>query len=302
MEIRQLKYFVGVAEAGSISEASRRFYLSQSAISQQIKALEDELSTTLFIRTSHHLSLTESGEMLLPLARQVVRSVNDCTERMADLNDMLCGDLNVGFTFSLEPYVRPAIVRFLKAFPKVRLNAYYKSIPELRTMLHTRQVDMILCVDRGDAPDDAVQAEPVMDYKLCAIMRDTHPLASRVSLNFQDMALQHFVLPEAGIRDRNAVEHYLRASTGNVDVRAIVNDPNALLNLVHSTNYISILSEAVINGRQGLCAVPVDELSTPVTAYVQTLRGAYLKRSAQTFIQMLREMYPTPQAEDQILR
>lgn len=293
MEIRQLKYFVGVAEAGSISEASRRFYLSQSAISQQIKALEDELATTLFIRTSHHLSLTESGEMLLPLARQVVRSVNDCTERMADLNDMLCGELSVGLTFSLEPYVRPAIVRFLKAFPKVRLNVYYKSIPELRDMLHAHRVDMTLSVDRGDAADDAIHSEPVMEYKLCAIMRDTHPLASRSKLNFQDMALQHFVLPEAGIRDRNAVEHYLHASTGNVDVRAIVNDPNALLNLVHSTNYISILSEAAINGRQGLCAVPVEELSTPVTAYVQTLHNAYMKRSAQTFLQILRETYPT---------
>ena len=204
MEIRQLKYFVGVAEAGSISEASRRFYLSQSAISQQIKALEDELDTALFIRTSHHLSLTESGEMLLPLARQVVKSVNDCTERMADLNDMLCGELRVGLTFSLEPYVRPVIVRFLKAFPKVRLSVYYKSIPELREMLHAHSVDMILSVDHGDVSDDSINAERVMDYKLCAIMRDTHPLASRPLLNFQDMALQHFVLPEAGIRDRNA--------------------------------------------------------------------------------------------------
>lgn len=294
MEIRQLKYFVGVAEAGSISEASRRFYLSQSAISQQIKALEDELATTLFIRTSHHLSLTESGEMLLPLARQVVRSVNDCAERMADLNDMLCGDLTVGLTFSLEPYVRPAVVRFLKAFPKVRLNVFYKSIPELRNMLFAHQVDMVLSVDRGDTTDDTIVAEPVLDYKLCAIMRDTHPLASRPVLTFQEMALQHFVLPEVGIRDRNAVESYLHAETGRVDVRAIVNDPNALLNLVHSTNYISILSEAVINGRQGLCAVPVEELSAPVTTYVQTLRSAYMKRSAQTFVQMLREMYPRP--------
>lgn len=298
MEIRQLKYFVGVAEAGSISEASRRFYLSQSAISQQIKALEDELDTALFIRTSHHLSLTESGEMLLPLARQVVKSVNDCTERMADLNDMLCGELRVGLTFSLEPYVRPVIVRFLKAFPKVRLSVYYKSIPELREMLHAHSVDMILSVDHGDVSDDSINAERVMDYKLCAIMRDTHPLASRPLLNFQDMALQHFVLPEAGIRDRNAVELYLHASTGNVDVRAIVNDPNALLNLVHSTNYISILSEAVIVERQGLCAVPVEELSTPVPVYVQTLSGAYMKRSAETFLQMLREVYPRPRTKE----
>lgn len=288
MEIRQLKYFVGVAEAGSISEASRRFYLSQSAISQQIKALEEELCTTLFVRSSHHLSLTDSGELLLPLARQVVADVNVCQERMADLNDMLCGQLTIGLTFSLEPYVRPAIVRFLKAFPKVRLNILYKSIPELRELLYRHEVDMIFSIENSTQADELIESRPFIEYKLCAIMRDTHPLADRKVLTFDDMALQNFVLPEAGIRDRNAVEVYLHASTGDVAVRAVINDPNAILALVHSTNYISILSERAIAGREGLRAVEIDELSKPVMAYAHTLRGAYMKRAATTFLEMLR--------------
>lgn len=289
MEIRQLKYFVGVAESGSFSEASRRFFLSQSAISQQIKALEEELSTSLFIRTAHHLSLTESGEMLLPLARQVIESVAQCQERMADLNDMLCGELSIGLTLSLEPYVRPAVVRFLKAFPKVKLNLFYKSIAELRNMLLRREIDMAFSVDHSDASDDVVEYEPIAEYKLCAIMRDTHPLASRARLTFNDMALQHFVLPEAGIRDRNAIEHYLHASTGNVNVRAIINDPSAILSLVLNTNCISILAERVVAGRSGLCAIEVDELSQPVMAYCHTVRGSYQKRSARMFVRLLKE-------------
>lgn len=295
MEIRQLKYFVGVAEAGSFSEASRRFYLSQSAISQQIKSLEDEIGTSLFVRSSHHLSLTESGQMLLPLARRVIEDVSLCQDRMADLNDMLCGELTIGLTFSLEPYIRPTIVRFLKTFPKVRLNLYYKSIPELRSMLRRHELDMTFSVDRPENTDEVVCSEPMMEYKLCAIMRDTHPLATRKILNFSDMALQNFVLPEAGIRDRNAVELYLHRHTGAVNVRAIINEPNALLNLVHSTNYVTILSDRIIAGREGLCAVEIEELSTPVTAYAQTLQGVYQKRSARTFLNMLHEEYKAQQ-------
>lgn len=296
MEIRQLKYFIGVADSGSFSETSRRFFLSQSAISQQIKALEDEVGTALFVRSSHHLSLTEAGEMLLPLARQVVQDVSVCQERMADLNDMLCGELTIGLTFSLEPYVRPTIVRFLKAFPKVKLNLFYKTIPELHRMLLHHEVDMIFSVERTDLPEEVhsvaqspIVADPVMEYKLCAIMRDTHPLASHKVLTFGDMAMQSFVLPEAGIRDRNAVEHYLHTNTGHVNVRAIINDPNALLNLVHSTNYISILSERVITGREGLCAIEIEELSKPVMSYAKTLRGTYQKRSARMFLRLLQE-------------
>lgn len=289
MEIRQLKYFVGVAETGSFSETSRRFFLSQSAISQQIKALEEELGTALIIRSSHHLSLTESGEMLLPLARQVVKDVNMCHERMSDLNDMLCGELTIGLTFSLEPYVRPTIVRFLKAFPKVRLNVLFKSIPELRVMLRRHELDLTLSIQNEKEEDPIITAEPVMEYKLCAIMRDTHPLASHQLLTFKEMALQQFVLPESGIRDRNAVELYLHAETGDVNVRAIINDPNALLNLVHSSNYITILAEQAIAGRSGLCAVEIDELSRPVMAYAQSLRGDYQKRSAKMFLRLLKE-------------
>lgn len=289
MEIRQLKYFVGVAESGSFSEASRRFYLSQSAISQQIKALEDEIGTALFVRSSHHLSLTESGQMLLPLARRVMQDVNLCQEQMADLQDMLCGELTIGLTFSLEPYVRPTIVRFLKSFPKVRLNLFYKSIPELRSMLRRHEVDMTFSVEHPEDQDEIINAEPVMEYKLCAILRDTHPLASHDILNFSDLSLQNFVLPEAGIRDRNAVELYLHKHTGDVNVRAIINEPNSLLNIVGSTNYVTILSERIVVGREGLCAVEIEELSAPVTAYAQTLRGTYQKRSARTFLNMLRE-------------
>lgn len=291
MEIRQLKYFVGVAEASSISEASRRFYLSQSAISQQIKALEEELCTTLFIRSSHHLALTESGEMLLPLARQVVSDVNACQQRMADLNDMLCGELTIGLTFSLEPYVRPTVVRFLKAFPKVRLNILYKTIPELREMLCRSECDLIFSIASYAEIDELISSEPIMKYKLSAIMRDTHPLASHTTLNFDDMALQNFVLPEAGIRDRNAVEVYLHSAARSVNVRAVINDPNALLNLVHSTNYISILSEHAIAGREGLCAVDIEELSNPVVVYAHTLNGVYQKRAAHMFINLLKEQY-----------
>lgn len=289
MEIRQLKYFVCVAEMRSFSEASRRMFLSQSAISQQIKALEDELNTILFVRSSHNVSLTESGEMLLPLARKVIQTMKKCQEQMTDLNEMLCGELNIGITLSLEPYVRDTIIRFLKSFPKVKLNIYYKSLAELHELLIHNNLDLIICINQEQDYDDAIDYEPIMEYKLCAIMRDTHPLANHKKLRFQDMQLQGFVLPEPGIRDRNAIEHYLHAHTGDVNVRAIINDPHALLSLMRNTNFITILSEKAISGYSFLRAIEIEELSTPVTAYAQTLHASYLKRSARIFIRMLKE-------------
>ncbi|MDO4971591.1 MAG: LysR family transcriptional regulator [Bacteroidales bacterium] len=289
MEIRQLKYFISVAEAGSFSEASRRVFLSQSAISQQIKALEDELNTTLFIRTSHHISLTESGETLLPLAKQMVRDMQTCINRINDYNNAPRGELRIGLTYSLEPYIRHTISNYLKNYPKVTLHLCYKSINELHQLLLHHELDLVLSIDNRENATANIISEPIIDYKLCAIMRDAHPLAYRQKLSFQDLKMQGFILPEPSIRDRNAVEHFLHAETGDINVRAIVNDPNALLNLIQSTNHITILSEKVIMGRNNLRAIELDELSTPVMVYAKTLRNSYRKRSASLFIDMLKD-------------
>ncbi|MBQ0061804.1 MAG: LysR family transcriptional regulator [Bacteroidaceae bacterium] len=288
MEIRQLKYFVGIADTGSFSEASRRFYLSQSAISQQIKILEDELGTQLFTRTPHQVTLTESGNMLLPLARLALQSFSDCKERMNDLNKMLCGELNVGLTYTLEPYVRHAAIRFMKNYPKVQLNIIYKSIPELQEMLRNQKIDMAFSIGM-DGLEDEIESFPIMKYRLCAIMRDNHPLATRKQITFKDLEMQNLILPEKGIRDRNAIEEYFSHKASNLRVRAMVNIPEAILNLLQASNYISILCDIIVLEKPNLRAVEIEELSSPVQSYVHFLRQGYRKRSAQVFLKLLQD-------------
>ena len=288
MELRQLKYFIGIAETGSFSEASRRFYLSQSAISQQIKLLEEELGTMLFERTSHRVQLTESGAMLLPLARNVLQGVSTCHERLADLKGMLCGELNVGMTYSFDAMARPALATFLKLYPKVRLNLCYKNISELMQMLRSGQLDMAFSVWHN-SDDDQVVSEQVASYKLCAIMRNTHPLANHSSLSFQDLQNQGFVLPEPGIRDRNAVERYLSSAAGNLSVRAVINDPNTIMSILATTNFISVLSDNEVRNHPHLCAVEIKELSEPVPVYAHTMKNSYRKQSAKVFLKLVQE-------------
>ena len=91
MELRQLRYFASVAETKSFSEASRVLNVTQSTLSQQIKQLEDELGVTLFERSSHHVGLTDVGEVFLPEAKQTLRSAEVCIERMNDIRDMKAG-------------------------------------------------------------------------------------------------------------------------------------------------------------------------------------------------------------------
>lgn len=288
MELRQLKYFVGIAEGGSFSEASRQFFLSQSAVSQQIKALEEELKTQLFVRNSHKVELTESGELLLPLARQVLQDANHCKERILDVNNMLCGELNIGLTQSLEYQMRQAMIRFMKIYPKVQLNVYYKTIPELIKMLRSGLLDVAFSI-KIEGEEDWVESVPLVQYRLCAFMRDTHPLANCKILSFSDLEHQAIIAPEQSIKSQNAVEAYLCKQAANLHVRAVVNELGTLLNLLRHTNCISILSELSDRGDNELRVIPIQELLSPVTAYAHSLKGAHRKRSTKEFVRLLKE-------------
>lgn len=288
MEIRQLRYFVGIAETGRFSDASKSLFISQSAVSQQIKALEEELGTQLFVRQAHSVVLTESGQELLPLARQVLKGVTDCYERISDLKGLLCGELNIGLTYTLEPYVREAMLNFMHNYPKVQINIHYKVHSELLRKLRDHEIDMMLSM-MPTSPHEFVESVPLMSYRLCAIMRKSHVLAQKEVLTFDDLRTQSFILPEKGIRDRNAIESYIHTPTGRLNIRSLVNDPNAILNLLQDTDYVSILSENYVANHPNLCSVRIDELSKPIQCYAHFNHEIKRKHSAEVFLKIFRE-------------
>lgn len=288
MELRQLKYFVRVADTGCFSEASRQLFVSQSAVSQQIKLLEEELDTQLFVRQHANVVLTESGEELYPLAKQVIDNVGACHSHIKSLQGLLCGELNIGLTFSLESYMREAMLAFMRAYPEVQVNAHYKNLPELLRMLRNKEIDMMLSM-MPTSSHEFISSVPLTEYRLAAVMRRTHTLAQKESITFQDLLPHKLILPEKGIRDRNAIESFIHKETGELNVRALVNDVNALLNIIQETNYVSILTEATIVNRPSLCCVPIEELERPIPIYAHFNNMLNRKNSAVKFFEMLQK-------------
>ncbi len=295
MEIRQLKYFVSVAETGSFSEASRRCFLSQSAISQQIKSLEDELGTTLFLRNPHKVVMTESGEELLPLARQALKSFNECHEHISNLRGMLCGQLNIGMSHFIEPYVRQAAVIMLKQYPNVRLNLFYLPTSELNRMLVNHQLDLAFSINTANK-DENIDSEPVLTFHLRAVMRSTHPLANKEKVSFADLMNYSIVMPETGARLFSTVRKYLDVDIDKLNIRAVVNEPTAALNLVQDTNFITFLPTRTVGDRPTLVAKEIEGLEMPVQSYAHWMKDTCQKHSAEVFLKFIKE-YSVPYCE-----
>ena len=288
MELRQLKYFVRIAETLNFSEASRTLYVTQSTLSQQIKSLEDELGSLLFQRDSHSVTLTESGQMLLPLARQTLMDASSCKEQIKDLQEMLTGELNIGVTYSFSPILTETVKNFMKEYPGVKLNIQYKNMEELMGLLRRREVDFVLSF-KSNRPYDEIESHNLFEDKLSVIMRKDHALASKSSISIGDLTKHRLAFPAKGLQARNAIEKYIDLEASRLNICLEINEANILLDIVQHNNVFTILSEATIRGREMLKAIPLDIPDNQMQGCIHTLKRVYRKRSAEAFVKMLRE-------------
>lgn len=287
MELRQLKYFVKTAETLNFSEAARLLYVTQSTLSQQIRQLEQELGTALFVRDSHSVSLTESGEQLLPLAKRTLQDAGACQDRIKDLQQMLSGSLNIGITYTFAPLLTETVMEFLKIYPGVKLNIFYKTMEELMDMLEKRELDFVLAF-KPSRVYPGVESHVLFDNCLSIIVNRNHPLAEKTSVTLQDIMPYSIAMPSKGLQARNTFDKMFPGASESLKIRVELNDANVLLDLVRGCNLITLLSSAVLQSKE-MKAIPIEVPHNIMEGCVHTLHKSYHKRAAEEFIKLLRE-------------
>lgn len=288
MELRQLKYFVKTAETLNFSEAAKASFVTQSTLSQQIRQLEQELDTALFVRDSHSVVLTESGVQLLPYAKQTLECAGACIDRVRDLKEMLSGSLNIGITYSFAPILTETVLEFMKVHQRVKLNICYKTMEELLDMLKKRELDFVLAF-KPSVPHDEIESHILFDNNLSVIVNAHHPLAEKESVTLADIMPHGIAMPAKGLQARNAFDQLFPDAEKSLNVRVELNEVNVLLDIVHGSSLLTILSDATVHQFTGLKAIPIEVPRNTMEGCVHTLRKSYRKRAAEEFIMMLSE-------------
>ena len=288
MELRHLKYFVKIAETLNFSEAAKSLFITQSTLSQQIRQLEQEVNAQLFERNNHNVRLTEAGEELLPYARQTLKASQACLDRIQDLQQMLTGTLNIGVTFSFSPILTEALFAFIKFYPKVKLNIFYKPMAELMKMLEQDEVDFALTFRPAELNKE-IESHFLFDNHLAVIVREDHPLAKKESVSIAELEYYDLVLPAKGLQARNAFDIMCEGCNHNLKVRLELNDVNIQLKLVKQSGMITILSETTIYNEEGFSSIPIDLRIKEMEGCIHLKKNVYQKRSSQEFIRLLRE-------------
>ncbi len=287
MELRQLRYFAKAAETLNFSDAAKSLNIAQSSLSQQVKQLEDELGTQLFIRSSHSIRLTEAGEVMLPFALRTLNEAESCADRIHDLQKLLTGTLNIGVTHSFSPILTESVISFMKMYPGIKLNIIYKQMNELMESLTKREIDFVLAFKPIQTLPE-VKSHILFQNSLSAIVGSHHPLASREKISIAELEKYELALPSKGLQARNAFDCIV-TDYSSLKIRIELNEVNTLLKLVRQTSLVTVLAEDSIYDARDVKAVPIDVQDNQMTGCVHIMKDAYRKHSMQEFIRLLTE-------------
>lgn len=288
MEIRQLRYFATVAQTLNFSEAARRLYITQGTLSQQIQQLEFELGSMLFERSSHSVSLTEAGEELLPLALDTIAASEACLTRMRDLRGALTGTLRIGAVRTFKGMLTGALKGFMKQFGGVDLTVQFATAEELLEQLRSKNIDLALAY-KSVIENEDIESEVLYRTSMNVVMRKGHPLAERDGLTLTDLSAHGVIIPGRGLQARRSLDRFIGIDTRKLDVRLEVNDPDLAMSLVQSTDLVAISTPLPASGNDFLLSVPLEGDRYQMSCCVHRLKSGYRKKSAEIFVEMLRD-------------
>lgn len=288
MELRQIRYFLQIAETSSFSEASRQLCVSQSTVSQQIKQLEDELGAELFVRDSHSVKLSDYGIQFLPYAKNIAEDVRSGVARIKDVSGLSVGTINIGATYTFCPLLGKTIEEFMKEHKGISIKLTCASMEELMQMLENGELDTVLSY-RPSRHFDNIESHILFNSNLCVTARRDHPLAGKDKVRLVDLEKFPMALPSRGLQARNEFDRLLFGQNYRFDVRLEVNDLNMLLDLVSRTDMITFLSAATVKDNPEFCTIDIDHNETEMVGSYHLLKGQYIKVATRAFLKSLIE-------------
>ena len=205
--VHQLRVFCSVAHHLSYTRAADALYLSQPAITQQVRALEQTLGTRLFARSGRGIVLTPAGEELLRHAEPLLVLLAETASVVHELHALERGSVFIGASTSAGTYVVPSLLgAFHARYPHIRFTlvvADRRSMEE-RLLAHELDFAVISLLER----EERFNVEILRPYELVAIAPPSHPLVGRRALTLSDLQHERFLLREQGSGTRLEAEHH----------------------------------------------------------------------------------------------
>lgn len=274
LSFNELRVFLVAAETENFSEAARRLGMTQPAVSQQIRSLEQRLVTDLFDRSGRNVSLTAAGRTLIPLARDVMDRAVHLEESMASIEGEVVGLLKIGCSTAAGKYVLPRLLAGLRAaHPRVDVVCNVTNRKSALDQLRSGEVQVALTSLRE--PLRAIEYRPFLTDRIVLIAPRGHPWARRgATITVAELLRERFIVREDASGTTEAVRGALARhdiSLEELKVNMVLGNSEAIRMAVGEgigVGFVSgmVAAEAVMAGT--VSVVPVENLDITTTLFM----------------------------------
>lgn len=292
MHIETLKTFCDLIETGSFSKAAQLNLISQSAVSQQVKALEQRYDRTLLERGQRKgVALTEAGKVFYAECKEVLERFRTLEERMRDEQTVIAGTVKIATVYSIGLHELPPYVKqFMKAYPQVKVHIEYSRTDKVYEACLNNAIDFGIVALPLRRPN--ISIIQLRQDKLVLVCSPEHRLARKRSVSLKELDGEDFIAFERDIPTRKTIDRIFKQHKVSVNRVMEFDNIETIKRSVEVGTGISILPEpAVFNEVRNQQLLKLDFAEGPFTRPVGLIhrRGRVFSAAAKEFVQMLAE-------------
>ena len=216
------KIFYEVALSESISDASKKLFITQSAVSKAIKKLEEDLNTNLFYRNSKGVKLTEKGEELLFYVEEAFNNLVTAERTMIESKTLNKGKISIGVPSQIGSfYIFEDITNFHKKYPNIEITIISKTTTQLLKLLERHELDFIIDTSPINTKIDNIIIQPLIEINNCFVAKSDTSIDVDKIKTIKDLANYPLVLPIKGTDNRKQLDKLFEKN--NVELNNVIN-------------------------------------------------------------------------------
>lgn len=290
MDLIKLRTFCSIAQKGNFSAVAEDLFMSQSAVSQQIQALERRYGVTLFDRGSKKVTLTDPGRILYDKARKMLELEDEINHELDDLRGLKGGELHVGASTTVGNYLMPFYLgRFKQMYPDIKVSLIVENTRFIEEQLLSGL--FALGVVEHEVQNPSLASLPIERDELVLFVGPDHRWAEGKEVTKEELMQEPFITREPGSGTREVIEQALkRAGVTQLRVALELGNSSAIKTAVEAGLGVSILSRRAVHAQlesRMLKQIHIKGVALERDFFLVTVADRYLSPASEEFKAML---------------
>lgn len=245
MDLKKYKVFLTSIDLGSFTKAAAQLDYTPSGVTHMMNALEDELGFNILTRGKKGVQLTENGERLVPILRELLRLEEDFSQTVSEIKGLNTGTIHIGSYSSIAVHWLPGIIKnFQSDYPNIRIKLMEGIRQEVVTWLEERKIDLGFMSYQPNMKFDWI---PLRDDPMLAVLPLDHPLAKENKYPLKNCESENFIMPACGY-DYDVVQLF-RNDKISPKIRYETFENYAALSMIECSLGMSVMNELITKGR-----------------------------------------------------